>query len=130
MTLSRKHGTRVFRPSPRAYYGSYTVHRKKTSDKLNEPLLLKAHLHTYRHIRGTLDVYNHVPLFEVKEKLDQKSISNTEKHAYWNRRLYNEKSDRYHFAVISTFEQVVKLIENGYEFVTDMEGMKMLGKPK
>jgi hypothetical protein len=66
----------------------------------------------------------------VKEKLDQKSISNTEKHAHWNRRLYNEKSDRYHFAVISTFEQVVKLIENGYEFVTDMEGMKMFRKPK
>jgi hypothetical protein len=59
-----------------------------------------------------------------------KYISNTEKYIHWNRQLYHEKSDRYYFAAASTIEQAQKLVETGYEYVTDMEGTKLFRKPK
>jgi integrase len=130
MTLPKKHEPYLFCPEPLAYYGNFQLQRKKAATKLNKPEFLKIHFHTFRHMRGTLDVHNHVPLFEVKEKLGHKCICNTEKYVHWNRQLYDAKSDRYHFAAVSTIEEAGKLIETGYEFVTDMEGMKLFRKPK
>jgi len=130
LTLPKKHGTYVFNPKPTSMDGNFNRQRKKLAVKLQKPQLLKIHFHTFRHVRGTLDVHNHVPLFEVKERLGHKYIGNTEKYVHWNRQLYQEKSDRYYFAAVSTIEQAQKLIETGFEYLTDMEGMKLFRKPK
>lgn len=55
---------------------------------------------------------------------------NTEKYVHWNQQLYHERNDRYNFAAASTIEQVQPLIENGFEYVCDLEGMKLFRKPK
>jgi hypothetical protein len=47
-----------------------------------------------------------------------------------NRRARQEKSDRYHFAATSKIEKAGALIEMGYEFVTDMDDMKLFRKAK
>jgi integrase len=130
MSLSKKNGIYVFNPRPTSYDTNFNRQRAKIAAKLQKPQLLKIHFHTFRHVRGTLDVHNHVPLFEVKERLGHKFISNTEKYVHWNRQLYHEKSDRYYFAAVSTIEQAQGLIETGYEYVTDMDGMKLFRKPK
>jgi hypothetical protein len=60
----------------------------------------------------------------------QRAISNTEKYIHWNRQLYREQSDRYHFAPVLTVGEAGKLIETGWEYVTDMEGLKLFREPK
>ena len=130
MSLPKRNGIHVFNPRPTGYDPNFNRQRTKIAAKLQKPQLLKIHFHTFRHVRGTLDIHNHVPLFEVKERLGHKYISNTEKYVHWNRQLYNEKSDRYYFAAVSTIEQAQKLIETGYEYVTDLEGMKLFRKAK
>jgi hypothetical protein len=67
---------------------------------------------------------------EVNERLGHKCISNTEKYVHWNRQLHNEKNDKYYFAAVSTIEQAQKLVETGYEYVTDMERMNLFRKAK
>jgi hypothetical protein len=42
----------------------------------------------------------------------------------------SRKNDRYHFAAVSSLDEAGKLIENGYEYVTEMEGMRLFRKPK
>ena len=130
MSLPKKHGVYVFNPKSDSLDGCFVRQRQRVATKLQKPEFLKIHFHTFRHMRGTLDVHNHVPLFEVKEKLGHKYIANTEKYVHWNRQLYYEKSDRYHFAATSKIEQAQALIETGYEFVTDMNGMKLFRKPR
>lgn len=130
LTLPKKHGTYVFNPRPTSMDSSFNKQRRKLAAKLQKPQLLKIHFHTFRHVRGTLDIHNHVPLFEVKERLGHKYIGNTEKYVHWNRQLYHERNDRYYFAAVSTVEDAQNLIETGYEYVTDMEGMKLFRKPK
>ena len=61
----------------------------------------------------------------MNERLGHKYISDTEKYVHWSRQLYNEKNDKYYFAAVSTIEQAQKLVETGYEYVTDMEGMNL-----
>jgi integrase/predicted RNA-binding Zn-ribbon protein involved in translation (DUF1610 family) len=129
-TLRKKHGKYVFNPNPRALHSSFRLQRHKLAAKLGRPQLLKIHFHTFRHVRGTMDVHNHIPLYEVKENLGHKCITNTEKYIHFNRQLFHEKNDRYHFAAVSTVEDAGKLIENGYEYVTDMEDMKLFRKAK
>jgi integrase len=129
-TLRKKHGKYVFNPNPRALHSSFRLQRHKLAAKLGRPQLLKIHFHTFRHVRGTMDVHNHIPLYEVKENLGHKCITNTEKYIHFNRQLFHEKNDRYHFAAVSTVEDAGKLIENGYEYVTDMEGTKLFRKAK
>jgi integrase len=130
MSLQKKNGIHVFNPRPTSNDSNFNRQRAKLAAKLQKPQFLKIHFHTFRHVRGTLDVHNHVPLFEVKERLGHKYIGNTEKYVHWNRQLYQEKSDRYYFAAVSSIEQAQKLIETGLEYVTDMEGMKLFRKPK
>lgn len=130
MSLPKKHGICVFNPRPTSMDGNFNRQRSKLAAKLQKPQFLKIHFHTFRHLRGTLDVHNHIPLFEVKERLGHRCISSTEKYVHWNRQLYQDKSDRYYFAAVSTVEQAQKLIETGFEYVTDMEGMKLFRKPK
>ena len=77
-----------------------------------------------------MDGHNHKPLFVVKENLGHKCSTNTEKYVHWNRKFYQEKNDRYHFAAVSTIDRARELIENGYKFVTDTDGMKLFRKPK
>lgn len=130
MSMSKKHGNSIFDPSPRAYDGHFQRARAKLAAKWQHPNINKIHFQTFRHLRGTLDVHNHVPLFEVKTRLGHKCISNTEKYVHWNQQLYHERNDRYNFAAASTIEQVQPLIENGFEYVCDLEGMKLFRKPK
>jgi integrase len=130
MSLTRKHSPHVFNPSPYALSASFQRQRAKLADKWQQPAINKIHFHTFRHLRGTLDVHNHIPLFEVKTRLGHKSISNTEKYVHWNQALYHERNDLYNFAAVSTIEQAQPLIENGFEYVCEMEGMKLFRKPK
>ena len=130
MSMQKKHGTYVFNPKPRAFDGNFNRQRAKLAAKWQQPNIKKIHFHTFRHLRGTLDIHNHVPLFEVKTRLGHRCISNTEKYVHWNQQLYHERNDRYNFAAASTIEQVQPLIENGFEYVCDLEGMKLFRKPK
>jgi integrase len=130
ISMPKKHGDHVFNPKPRALDGSFQRARAKLAAKWQQPNINKIHFHTFRHLRGTLDVHNHVPLFEVKSRLGHRFIGNTEKYIHWNQQLYQEKNDRYIFAAASTIEQVEPLIENGFEYVCDLQGMKLFRKPK
>jgi integrase len=129
-SLQKKYGTYVFNPRTRSIDGSFQRQRARLAAKLQKPQFLKIHFHTFRHVRGTLDVHNHVPLFEVKERLGHKFIGNTEKYVHWNRQLYHDRNDRYYFAAVSTVEEAQKLIETGYEYVTDMQELKLFRKPR
>jgi integrase len=130
LSLPKKHGIHVFNPRSTSYNSNFDHQRQKLSNKLGNPKLLKIHFHTFRHLRGTLDVHNHVPLFEVKERLGHKYIGNTEKYVHWNRQLYQDRNDRYLFAAASTIEEAQKLIETGFEYVTDMDDKRLFRKPR
>lgn len=130
--LPKRYGNYVFSPMSGAYDGSFCRQRKRIAEKSGKPQFLRIHFHTFRHVRGTLDIHNNIPLFEVKENLGHRCVANTEKYIHWNRQLYHERNDRYHFASVSTDEEAGKLIETGWQHICNnpTTGSMLFRKPK
>jgi integrase len=112
----RKNDSYVFNPNPNAYGTSFYRRRRKIADINGKPQFLKIHFHTFRHVRGTLDVRDGVPLLEVKERLGHRYIANTEKYVHWKSQYYHEEDNKFYSASVSTDEEADKLIENGWKW--------------
>lgn len=116
-SLPRKYGVHIFNPKLNTLRSSFMTQRKRISQKFDMPELEKIHMHTFRHIRGTFDVLNGVPLYEVKDKLGHKCITNTDKYVHWSKELCPERDDKYYTQSVATDEEADKLIEAGWQFV-------------
>jgi hypothetical protein len=44
--------------------------------------------------------------------------------------IFKETEDKFHVKIADTLDEATKLLEVGYEFVTDMEGKKLFRKRK
>jgi len=62
----------------------------------------------------------------VQERLGHKSILTTTLYTH----LINFEADSYHSSVAKTVDEAKKLIEAGFEYVTDMDDVKLFRKPK
>jgi len=58
--------------------------------------------------------------------LGHKRLENTEIYTH----LIDFENDEYHSATAQTIDEAKNLIENGFEFVCDMEGIKLFKKRK
>jgi site-specific recombinase XerD len=63
----------------------------------------------------------------VKEKLGHRNINNTL--IYTHLVSFND-NEEYYSATAKTVEEAKKLIEQGFEYVTDLEGVKLFRKRK
>jgi len=63
----------------------------------------------------------------VKQQMGHKKIENTLK---YTQLLQFEKDDNYTCKVVQNVEQATELIENGFEYVTEMNGLKLFRKRK
>jgi len=64
--------------------------------------------------------------FYVKDFLRYKDIRNTQIYMH----LCDFSNEEYHSAVAKTIDEATKLIESGFSFVCDMEGVKLFSKRK
>jgi len=65
-------------------------------------------------------------LLWVKHVLGHKSIKNTEIYMH----LCDFSSEEYHSAIAKTIDEARKLIESGFDYVCDMDGVKLFSKRK
>jgi len=65
-----------------------------------------------------------------KQKIDWRGLSAPIAKQKDNGYRHGHMRTRYHFAATSKIEQAQALIETDYEFVTDMDGMKLFRKPR
>jgi integrase len=100
--------------------------RNRTAKKLHQPELKKYRLYDLRHYFATMLYHKTKLILLVKAKLGHKNIQNTLIYTH----LVNFSEDEYETATASTVEDACKLINVGYEYVTEMEGVKIFRKPK
>jgi hypothetical protein len=62
--------------------------------------------------------------------LGHKSSLSTDVYINLEKAIFNESGDEFHAAIASTLEEARKLVEAGFEFVTDMDGKKLFRKRK
>jgi integrase len=100
--------------------------RRNTAKKLGNLNLNKITLKTFRHWKATMEYHRTKDILYVKELLGHKNIQNTLVYTH----LVNWENDDWVCKVALNLEEVVNLIEAGFEYVTDFEDKKIFRKRK
>lgn len=101
--------------------------RTKAYENNNDPELLKIRLYDLRHWYATSLYIQCRDIFHVKEMLGHRNLDNTLKYIHLANSLINY-SEEYTCKVASNQAEAIKLIEAGFEYITEMDGVKLFRK--
>ena len=106
---------------------TFERHRKRTAHKLGNPRLLRITFHTLRHWKATTEYHKTKDILHVMKLLGHKSIKNT---LIYTQLVKFEEEDQFVCKVAKTPKEIRKLIENGFQYICEQEGLKFFRKRK
>lgn len=124
--MPKKYGDYIFNPNRQSLRESFWLSKQKLAHMLQNPRLKQIHFHTFRHWKATMEYHKTKDILHVMNMLGHKSIQNTLIYT----QLLNFENEEYHSATARTIEEAKQLIESGFEYVTDLEGVKLFRKRK
>lgn len=101
--------------------------RRRIAYKLANPRLLKISFHTLRHWKATMEYAKTRDILHVMKTLGHKSIKNT---LIYTQLVKGMKDDEFICKVARTVDEARQLIEAGFEYVCDINGVKLFRKRK
>jgi integrase len=109
---------------------NYDALRNRTALKLSNPRINQIKLHTFRHWKATMEYHKTKDIIKVKNILGHKEIKSTMKYINIEASIFLTESDEYTCKTASTTKEAINLIETGFEYITEMEGLKIFKKRK
>jgi integrase len=100
--------------------------RNKVACKLSEPQLRSIRLYDLRHYYATMLYAKTKDILYVMKQLGHKKLETTLIYT----QLTNFPNDEYYSATATTIDEAKQLIEQGFEYVTDFNGVKLFRKRK
>ena len=101
----------------------------KLSIMHNNPRLLKIHYHTFRHCKALREYHKTKSILHVKKVLGHKSIMTTQRYVELYTEIYGDlRPENYVCKTASTVKEAKKLIEQGFEYICEIEGEKLFRK--
>jgi integrase len=108
-------------------YGKWFRHyRNKLAEKLSNPALKQIRLYDLRHFYATMLYHKTKDILFVKQQLGHRRLETTLVYT----QLIHFHDEEYSSAVADTVEKATKLIESGFEYVTEMDGVRLFRKRK
>jgi integrase len=101
--------------------------RKRAAIALANPRFGKIHFHSLRHWKATTEYARTKDILHVMRILGHKSIQNT---LIYTHLVEFEQSDQYFSAIANNIVEAQKLIESGFEYVTEMDSVRLFRKRK
>lgn len=111
-------------------YNNYWLQRKRITKKFDNPKLLKITFTTLRHWKATTYYNQTRDILKVKQLLGHKTLSSTMIYIDIEKAIYGELTNEFTSRVATTLVEDRKLIEAGFEFVTERDGAKLYRKRK
>lgn len=118
---------RIFLGTATRYGKEYRQARNNLADKLKQQQLKTIRLYDFRHYFATMLYAKTKDLLYVKQQLGHKRIDTT---LIYTQLLNREEADKYTCKTATTLEQATQLIENGFEYVTELDDVKLFRKRK
>jgi integrase/ribosomal protein S27AE len=109
---------------------TFKLQRIRLAQKLGNPRLKQIHFHTLRHWKATMEYHKTHDVYHVKMLLGHKSLTSTEIYINIEQAIFNDANDEFHVKIASNLKEACRLLEVGFEYVTDMEGKKLFRKRK
>ena len=85
--------------------------------------------HTFRHWKATMEYHRTKDILHVMNVLGHKNIKNIKNTLVYTH-LVNLEGDEYVSKVAWNLEEACKLVDAGFDYVTDVEGAKLFRKRK
>jgi len=104
--------------------------RKVIANKLQNPCLLRIKFHTLRHWKATVLYHQTKDILYAKNFLGHKKIENTLLYIQLAEVIFKEAADEYTSKVATTIKEACDLIDAGFEYVCDMDNVKIFRKRK
>jgi integrase len=105
---------------------NYRVVRNRVSEKLQDPAIKTIRLYDFRHFKASMEYAKTKDLLHVKAMLGHKDLRTTLRYT----QLIDFGADEYHVSVAKNVTEATQLIESGFEYVTEMDGLKLYRKRK
>jgi integrase len=105
---------------------NFSLQRRTIAEKLKNPRLRQISFKTLRHWKATMEYHRTKDILHVMNVLGHKNIKNTLIYTH----LVSMEGDDYISKVAWNLEQSCKLVEAGFDYVTDVEGAKLFRKRK
>ena len=126
----KKINNNVFQTNKHGLRRTYEALRHRTAIKLNNPRLKRISFHTFRHWKGTIEYHKTKDIIHVKAILGHKNIESTMTYINIESALYLATSDEWICKTATNITEATKLIEVGFEYITEMNGLKLFRKRK
>jgi hypothetical protein len=104
----------------------WVLRRNQLAKKLNQPELTKYRLYDLRHYYATMLYAKTKDILLVKQQLGHKRIEHTLIYTH----LVNFATDDFTCRCAKTLQEASVLIEAGFEYVTEIDGVKLFRKRK
>lgn len=117
----------LFNISTRIYSQRYRRNRNNVANKLNQPELRSIRLYDFRHYYATRLYAKTKDILLVQHQLGHRSLQSTL--VYTHLVNYNEEEE-WTCRTATNVKQATELIENGFVYVTEIDGYKLFRKRK
>jgi integrase len=101
--------------------------RNRTAKKLKDANIKSIRLYDLRHFYATMLYHRTKDILLVKQQLGHKKIETT---FIYTQLVSLSEEDEFHSATAKTVDEAAKLIEQGFDFVTDVDGVKLFRNRK
>jgi integrase len=125
-----KTNNKVFQTDKHGLRTTFEALRNRTTTKLNNPRLKQIHFHTFRHYKGTIEYHKTKDIIHVKTILGHKNIESTMTYINIESALFLTTSDEYTCKTANNVKDATALIETGFEYTTEIDGIKLFRKRK
>ena len=122
LTLENK----LFKNTADQYGKQYRQMRNNLANKLNNQTLKTIRLYDFRHYYATKLYHKTRDILYVKQQMGHKKIETTLIYT----QLLNLNDDEWTCKTATTLKQAAQLIENGFQYVTEIDGTKLFRKRK
>jgi integrase len=113
--------------SSNIYGRKFRKTRNRVAYKTGDESFKSIRLYDLRHFFATMTYHRTKDILFVKQQMGHKKIETT---LIYTQLLQFEKDDNYTCKVAQNVEQATELIENGFEYVTEIDGLKLFRKRK
>jgi integrase len=105
---------------------NFEVRRKEAAKRLGNPRLSAISFRTLRHFKATMEYHRTKDILHVMQLLGHKSIKNTLVYTH----LVDCEGDEFVCKPAKSVDEAKALVESGFDYVTDVDSMKLFRKRK
>jgi integrase/rubredoxin len=125
-----KHGELIFNGNPGVLRRAFEIQRARAAEKLKNPRLKNITFHTLRHWKATMEYHKTKDPWHVKNVLGHKNLKSTQVYINIEHALFQTESDEFHVKIAETPGEIKALLEVGFEYVCEKDGLMFFRKRK